>query len=301
MKVCLIFCFVLLFLSSCSLFKPSYTTISDSGLSDSPPLSMEVVQAFFDGEYLKVKVYLTAKTDLNSKDVVVVVSGLSEGETQEQQTKVLADFLNKKEILEEGENAALEFSLKKENLTEYQVKCAWGEDAKKELAHVKEIKQHLPEDNLATSSSSSASVLPLVNSEQTDTNSRSLELVENNVCSLPVSLLNIKYDKTETQCLKPPCDIIWTVSGKVENNSSYTVRNIELAVGLYWASEEGMANVPTCKEPLTANEQKLSLDGLTLASSEGKKFRVSIDRPVPIVKGGGFIPNIRLLNAEVIK
>ena len=99
-------------------------------------------------------------------------------------------------------------------------------------------------------------------------------------------------------CEAEPCDILFTVSTSLVNKSSVPVTGIELALGIFWKEAGAEVLFPASFSELQKEEEALSLGDFTLLPGSEKKIKIKIDRPVPIVKGGNYVPNLRLLQTS---
>jgi len=82
---------------------------------DRTPLSVEVVQAFFDEDELKIKIHLQSKIELNPSEILVGVSGLEEGEVVEEHLQRVSEVLSSDKLFQSHFN---EMILKKPRLIE---------------------------------------------------------------------------------------------------------------------------------------------------------------------------------------
>ena len=294
------------------------------------PVDVSVAQAFFDSKVLNVKVHLKTLTDMDPKDIVVGVSGLREGSLVEETYQRVSEVVNETE-LDEDSVVALRFKLNSEDLSEYQVKCSWGKGVelpqdrlvRNDTSALELVKAGEVEDDLLTEDSQSTDEFieeGELDSFQEDADiqipakgvtraslSRDPEIleavetdsdVEKEEDALPSSSLEIYELDIENEtilCDTPPCDIIYTVLAELKNNGSEEVNSVQLAVGLYWANSGQLPRVPSADAVLQENEELIELKDLGITSNNSRTVRVKLDRSVPDVPGGSFIPHVRLL------
>lgn len=251
--------------------KKGATLAKKQNLEKQAPLSVEIAQAFFDQEKLNVKVILTTHTEINPNDVVLGVTGLTDGELVEETYKKVSDVVAS-DMLDANTKIALRFELDKKDLSEYQVKCSWGEEAK-------ELWAKLTPAPIETRASLSQ------------------ELINAPALSGNLELSNIDIQSEELQCVLAPCDLTYTVIGKFYNGKDSPVAKAKLAIGLYWANSGQVPAIPALDAPVNENEELVEV-ALGLQSRESATIKIKLDRSVPQVPGGSFIPHVRLISSE---
>jgi hypothetical protein len=292
------------------------------------PVEVSVAQAFFDNESLNVKVHLKTLTEMDPSNIVVGVSGLKEGTLVEESFQRVSEVVQET-TLEEQSVVALRFKLSSEHLSEYQVKCNWGEgviippsvvlsnideSGAEDVLEIAEATEAIQEDAFIEAPESGSTRASLsrdfelpeneefsvdsVDSEDIDQEMVEIEPLQDESEPLPAEDLYIAELDVENEtilCNEPPCDIMYTVLAQLENRGAQTVDNVQIAVGLYWANSGQLPKVPNANSSLQDNEELIELDGLNIAAGSRATVRVKLDRSVPDVPGGSFIPHVRLL------
>ncbi len=251
------------------------------------PFELEIASAFVQDEKLNVKVMLAAKQRFDTQHVVLSVAGLRDGVTVEEQVKPLAEVFAESEM-NAGQTIAVFFTLEAADLSEYQVRCSWGRDADEVIARTTPSAPEKPAEKSSTPHRErTGAVDPArIAAPELPQGTPSLALRELRVMEAPVS------------CEQPPCDLRYTVNGQLENSHRYPVYGVKLAVGLFWVSD-GQSVPPPLSERLEPSEELVSLSELTVAPSSKKRIRVNIDRAVPVLSGGQFLPRLRVLQYSV--
>ncbi len=251
--------------------KPVAATQPSTGES---PLEIQVENAFLKEETLHVKVLLKGKTEFETDKVAISLVGLSDGKVITEQTKLLSEVVSTKQI-NEAQTVAIFFDLPAERLSEYQVRASWGNDAQEIIAlHTERV------ESKGEVSSQEKQELPLASSST----GRKVILKDVNIVEEPVS------------CKQPPCDIYYTVHAVISNNTQQVAHNVEFALGLIW--ENSGQSVPGREDllPLDKNEEAISLGEVVLTPGLARQVRVRVDRAVPVIPGGRFVPKVRLLS-----
>lgn len=302
---------------------PQASSESTEGMQAIAPVEVSVAQAFFDSNDLNVKVHLKTLKEMDPQNIIVGVSGLKEGKLVEESYQRVSDVIAT-DTLDEDSLVALRFTLSSGDLSEYQVKCNWGPGVSipTVTAHVEtllEVAQPLAqseEEQLEVALESDALIIEPTEGITRASLSREIELGEeldfaggekkdDNIQVVESEREAIEQDDLRIQeldvenetilCSEPPCDIMYTVLAKLENKGTETVDSVQIAVGLYWANSGQLPKVPAPDAELQENEELIELSELNIASGKSKKVRVKLDRSVPDVPGGSFIPHVRLL------
>ena len=331
--------FVALFLSSCSWLSfgdeqleevEVKSNLSQSGLAQSkrvggkPPVEISILSVKnIDGKLL-VDAELKPLTDIPSRDVTLALFGLKGGVVVESDIKNLAELLGDDELEAEiPRNAS--FSIPSAEITDYQVKCSWGEEAK-ELASLgaqENSKIALPassepvDDSLLEEAALADDVIQLddvvssealekveeeeevvAKTEEQDSELKS-ELQIDESTEEGVSLASNKIEKEFLSCEDEPCDYQYIFHGTLINNSNEPLESLKLAVGLFWENEGDIAILPEKETELTENEELVELENLAIGPKTTKPLKIKIDRTIPQIPGGSFVPNIRIINSEI--
>ncbi len=243
-----------------------------------PPIEISVAQAFFEEHILRIKIRLRAKTMLDARELAVAVSGLREGDIVEEQLVCLSDRLQQ-DMMGEGQSALLDFALRESGLTEYQVRGSWGEDARKILARRRSGVQ---------ASAGQGPAMPQV----VEASAGKVAVPEGTGM---VALNAVDIEEQVLDCPAQPCDLKYIVSAGIENGTPQAVGALKLAIGIYWVTEGLLPEIPAAGAPLSAAEEPIDLGGTVLAPGEKKRIRINVDRAIPVVPGGRFVPHLRLL------
>jgi hypothetical protein len=312
-------------LTGCSLFNSAtpVDNLNSHANSDSQvPLSVSVQQAFVKDNKLHVKVRVDAKQSVKTEQVIVGVTGLNDGNITEQQFKKLNEISTGQE-LEPGQALALDFVLNSNAITEYQVRCSWGEDAIKLAkslsmdppnSDIQSARAMLNENAITQTSLSEASDSRIAKHlsevdivEQTIQNSvlsnEHLLTPVVNISSeknVAIHLSPLRISKRLSSCPNKVCDYLYTVESSLINDSEKIITSVVLAVGLNWVNNGQQPVSPDNFLPTKPNEDELSIGNLQLKPDETRPLRINIDKPVPSVAGGGFQPSVRIVSVEVL-
>ncbi len=109
-----------------------------------------------------------------------------------------------------------------------------------------------------------------------------------------LEIKNLDVIAKELSCGRPPCKLIYTVVGKFQNDTANFVKAANLAVGLHWVNTGQLPNLPKGSSQINPNEEVLSV-GLNLEPGNSKEFSIKLDKEVPQIPGGSFIPHVRLV------
>jgi hypothetical protein len=166
------------------------------------------------------------------------------------------------------------------NITEFQLKCSWGEDAKKIYV----------EGNLNPPEPKKAELTPtIVSSAEGQTIERSLPIK-----GIVIDSINVEEETEE--CNSPPCKKKVKIKAIVKNLSDSPLKHLSLAFGLFWTSEGKVPKLPKDYEAKLLNEEELTFGEINVPSGGSIPFSVNIGRSVSEVKGGEFRPHIRILS-----
>lgn len=255
------------------------------GDAEQHPLKVRVAQAFFNGEDLHIKVHVSTKTELPADSIVVEVSGLREGEIKESQYQQLSKVTGLP-VLQAGQIIVVPFTLQAQELTEYQVRTTWGEEAQAVLR----------------ANASSEDVVQSVKDAKNLPAEIELRAAPSTHQPPPVKatrpelrLENLVVREELLVCDDAPCDLLYTLEVELVNHGETAAHAPSLALGLYWANEGQVPQVPLSDQGLMPQEEHIFLDTLVLAPGTRRPLRVRVDRAVPQVPGGRFIPHLRVL------
>jgi hypothetical protein len=164
--------------------------------------------------------------------------------------------------------------LSSEGVTEYQLICKWGEDARSKII----VDEVLDFDNQARAATNT--------------------LLSDNE---GLGLINTLKSQELINCQDSGCNKLFVLSTTLVNNSESIIDGISLAIGLFWKDKDSSLELPGHYSDLEVNEDELSLGKLRLMPLESKRIRVRLDQSIPILSEGEFVPNVRILKAENLK
>ncbi|MCB0343473.1 MAG: hypothetical protein KDD66_00065 [Bdellovibrionales bacterium] len=242
------------------------------------PVSVNVAQAFVDSDKnLHVKVHVEAKTDVDPRTLKLIFRGLKEGDVVRQEERMLSADSDR-ETIAAGDTVVSRFIVSAEDLTEYQVECAWGVEPLEALAQ----------------NGSDESVEPV---EADNAVSKAVEVGE-----VPESergaIRVLEVDSQPISCRQEPCGVRLVVTAVLKNGGADRIDGARVAVGLVWRAEgEPIPPLPTGTEPLPG-EDVIVLSNLGIDTGAERKMRLRIAEEVPVVPGGQFEPTIRLLSID---
>ncbi len=273
-------------------------------LGGEAPVQADVTQAFFVGGDLHVTIQLLAKTEIAAAKLIVRLLGLETGTIRKVQEQRASEIVGE-DTLEAGESLLFRLKVPAENLTEYQIQVAWGAEA--DIASPKPQPgpqpSHGGEASAGTGSSDDgeAGAGEVGGDSGSPESGNGAEAVVSGRSSADgvKSLIGFRateLEETGGRCGAPPCDKQYAIRAEIENASEERLSNVRLAVGIYF-SVPGM--VPSWKrnlEPLADGEEVIDLGGTVLEPGALKKIKVDVDRKVPVVTGGAFLPYVRVLD-----
>lgn len=266
------------------------------GILKEAPLSVSLEQAFYVGQSLNVKVSLRPKIELPSADILVRVQGLKDGELRETVEQRLSEIFPF-ESIKADQSAVLRFVLKSQDLSEFQILCSWGEDAHKQtVLSDKVLSDKVLSDKTANLEESLTEARGNIASEKSTEGSPVVEEPSALKSKLPLEFVDFDLETKKQACAKLPCDLHYIINGQLKNSAERQITDIVLAVGLAWAEKGQLAKPPAELSPKTEEEEVVELGKFSLAKGQSKKMRVEVDRAVPVVPGGAFLPYIRVLS-----
>jgi hypothetical protein len=268
--------FLLLIFNSCSLENKIELP---SDFKEVPPIKLTLAQAFSVQKSLFVKANIEILDDIAAEDVVIGAIGLKEGLLKEEQYTPLSKVWNKK-IITKGTSIVVPFEWPISNITEFQLKCSWGEEAKKVYV----------EGDLNPPEPKKAELTPsIITSEDGET-------IERGLAKKGIIIDSINVEEETEECNSPPCKKKVKIRAIVKNLRDTTLTHLSLAFGLFWTSEGKVPKLPKDYEARLPNEEELTFGELNLPSGGSIPFNVNIGRSVSEVKGGEFRPHIRILS-----
>ena len=284
--------------SACGLLNGSQSTQSNYEISEEDydsrqlmpvePVRIEIVQSFFEGQHFHVKLHLTALSEMDPSSILVSIAGLRQGEKVEQKS-IRVDSVVDDDTLEEQSLVALSFVLEEQNLTEYQITCAWGKDA---VDPITEYGRGKLSEKVLADEPEYPEVYP-----KSETPIFELENPQESIPYFEPSLVLQELEVIETpiDCNRAPCDVQYVIEGYIYNEGNALASEATIAVGLYWAKYRKLPRLPQPNSDILPHEEVIRLNNLSLAPDGRQKIKVTLDKPVPVVRGGSFIPHIRII------
>ena len=260
-----------------------------------PPLTIAVQQAFFVGENLNIKLRVSARAEMSANDILVGVRGLVDGQITARRFLTLSQVLSE-EFVSADNSYVVSVELPAAGLTEYQVVCAWGMDAKLLQS---EVRSDLAKTEIVESSPNPPDLIPSVlNSSAMNPSIPGGEVRGEaiGVSAGEVGVLeDVSLEETRVACKTPPCDFRYTVRARFINKMSEPVARVKLAVGIKWAAEDKLPTTPPNFQPLENDESAVELTELNVPAGGSKRLKIGVDRAIPDIPGGRFFPYIRLV------
>lgn len=251
-----------------------------------PPLRVRIVQSFLDSERkLHVNVHVTPLIDLPGEEIAVSVVGLKEGHVRREQVKRLYDAYPV-ETVSRGTTVALTFVMDPSDLNEFQVRCSWGAEGREMASRA----TALPAEAAGEAQTGDDTTQP-----QSGGGAEKMPPPE--VVAAALSLADLSTSVSEIPCEAAPCDRLLTIRGLLKNDGAAPVERATLAARLVWVNE-GEDEPAVTTGPLLPDEEEIVLEGIGLQPGRARRLKITIDRPVPVVGGGAFVPQIRLLGGD---
>jgi hypothetical protein len=203
-------------------------------------------------------------------------------------------------VLRAEQSIVLLFTLRAQELSEYQVRCSWGEDARKYARHrPAQAAPALPGEG-GQAPRQIAAAEPQAGKPRDDlaADYRRASLATTKEAG-GVELTDVTIDEEQVPCPGlAPCALRYTVKARLLNNSAGAVAGLALGIGLYWANQGQLPVIPERGMPATPNEKVMRFEDLSLPPGASKALRIHLDRDVPIVPGGAFVPHLRVLEFQ---
>lgn len=265
-------------LSGCGILGSAKSADTASGASGGPaggpPIELSVAGAEVINGTLHVHVVARAKAAVDARRVVVALKGMNRESVAVEDARLLGREIGS-DPLEAGRDYRLELTLPAKGLTDYQVQCSWGDDA---AAYTGLVGGGSGESHDAKSA---------------DRRTRGFGGVEFD--SYQVS------ERPMDGCSGANCESVCSVSALLANHGTASRKGIVLALGVVWVGEG--ENVPELPREAEAgdNEQMVNLPGVVLEPGASKQLRLTLDRPIPKVPGGAFVPTLRVLGFDAAR
>lgn len=253
--------------------------------SNKPPINLTMSQAFTAQSSLFVKARVEVLNNIAADDVTIIALGLDEGKIIEQQ-KISLSKITKLPVVKKGTKLLVPFEMPVRKISEFQLKCSWGEHSKKILddTHAgKDLEPPVPKKPELTPSISAEDEGEAVDRR---VGHKGLIIDSINVLEEPCSDcgdVNLNAKKVK-------------INAKLKNFSEKPVSNLSLAFGLVWYPE---GKIPELAKDLTAKrpgEEELSFGQANIPVGGELPFSVKLAKPLLSLPGGEFRPHIRILS-----
>lgn len=109
----------------------------------------------------------------------------------------------------------------------------------------------------------------------------------------PLTLEDLRVETFTMGCLSPPCGKNYKVIGKIVNQGTDIVGQVTLGASFAWVPNGSTFEINGYNP---SNEKHLKIEQITLNPGDRKAFKIDLDRTVPDLPGGRYIPIIRILN-----
>jgi len=263
-----------------------------------PPIEISLGQAFTVQDSLFVKAEIDIKKDILADEVLVSAIGLNEGSIKVKQSRLLSDVVESV-VLESGTKLVVPFELPIKELSEFQLKCSWGEDSKHvSQAMPTEISELPPTVDLEAPEPRKPDIGPdLVLTKEGEVIERK------NISSgkLAIDSINLVEEVKDCENCQGGTEKWITINAVVKNLKNLPITNLSLAFGLFWTSEGKISDLPADLHKKLPSEEELSFGNLQIPVGGSIPFSVKIGRPVIVVPGGSFRPHIRILGYEIVE
>lgn len=286
--------FITFLLSSCLTQVSQVPESETPEMKKLPPVKVEVSQVFSVQDSLFVKVSIEALKDLYSDDIEISALGLEEGKVITEQRIRLSKFIDKKEF-NKGAKYLIPFELPRKKIAEFQLKCSWGDDVRKNL---ESEKREQKTDDLEEPEPLKPNLIPVSKQGEQDS------LVERKILSS--KLLIDSIDVLEESCEKIECNLKpgissskarkVTIRAQVKNLTNKPVKDIVLAFGLFWFPKNKIPDLPKDLAVKKQGEEELVFRDLVLPPGGSTSFNVKLDRILIELPQGEFRPHVRVLS-----
>lgn len=295
--------FFLLFIScsGCLLQDDPIAPPQISDIEKTPPVKLEVSQAFTVQNSLFLKVRIEALHSISADDVEIAALGLHEGTLLAEQKVRLSNVVRSKNLIP-GESYLVPFELSISKISEFQLKCSWGDEVRKNIENSQKSQRT---DDLEPPDPYKPGLLPELKSNGEFENSAG-GVIER-------SHLRSKVYIDEIEILEERCDVVVcdissqiapqnarkvTIKAKVKNMTNSPVRNLSLAFGLFWAQQGKIPELPKDRTEKKPSEQELEFKNLTIPPGGSVPFNVKLDRVLVELPEGSFRPHVRILSFD---
>lgn len=297
--------------------------------AEGSPFRMSVGQSFFKAGDLHLRVYLEALQDIPTDQVAVEAVGLHQGKVVSRDVKFLNQVLANPTVAA-TQSVIIPLTLSGEELSEYQIRGMWGDDArakrpegelgveglssgstKKETTANNTTTKPLGGNSADQAELSSVAAQHQPAEPETESDADSNHLAEKLLDPLQeispgseqpsLALLDFRTERKNIACDDKNCPQLLSVFGTIKNTGQAPLTNISLAVGLFWQEGRQSPVLPEPLSPVLANERAVGIPQQILMPGESRRIRLNIDREVPVIPGGSFEPHVRLLGAEILR
>lgn len=239
---------------------PALTESSSNEKASVSPFALEIVEDRNDGTYLHVHGRVKSEAAWPSDDVVVGVNGVSAGEP-----KHLA-FYRLRSLIQRSDAEDRALLAPREPVDFFLSVPSHGlSDYQIELLWGKEAKAALGRNTPAARTANAAGLV----------------------------IQELRTERVVRSCPQEPCAANYKLSGMLFNSSNQSIVSAKLGVGFLWVPEGASLDF-TAQIP--EDEETVEISGLNLQSQQSRPFNLELDRAVPGVSGGKFVPSVRVLS-----
>ncbi len=249
--------------------QPPIPAVQDTSDAVSPsseptsPFALDVIEDVNDGAQLHVHGQIRSQTAWPIEDLVVRMSGGREGESKTLSFYRLPDLINKGQgapagVLEPGKSWDFYLSVPSKDLSDYQLELLWGKEAKAAILTER----------------------PTVSAEN---------------LGQGLELQNMKVERIVRSCLREPCPSTYRISARLFNGSDKVVQTAQLGVGFLWAPKGQNLDL---SGQIPEDEENVNVTGLNLQARQARPLSLDLDKTVPKVEGGEYVPSVRILSFQ---
>jgi hypothetical protein len=225
---------------------------------DVTPFVLEVVEEVNDGRKLLVKGRLIPKVTKPASEVVVRLSALDKAGEERVSFHNMKDVLGGNAVDSKGKGATMlekgvaqpfTLSMPLQRITSYQLEVLWG----KEAAPFSPADTSLPEK-------------------------KEPQATEKNERKQFIALRNLEVHRVPADSCSSPneCVVKFTITGEMFNSGSATIKDVVIVAGF---APSGALDLDG---QILENEKRVEVPNLRLAPGVSKRFKLSLDKPVPV-------------------
>lgn len=269
------------------------------------PVELAILDSRTSEEILNVEFSLKSLTAISSEEIAIQLDGLKQGDVVLSNVAPASSF-GSASVLEAGDIVTGSLSLDAKGLDEYSVRVAWGVNAQSLLSVEENLNRAIErpqESSLPEDMSTGFATQPIgeqeAQSEELADQVDETESVFPAVRALEISRTSNK--RLVLNCPEEPCPYFYVLKGELLNKGTEAIGDIELAVGLFWKASGKELELPKANQAKQVVEEVISLGQEVLEPGQKKILRIKVDRALPTIPGGEFVPHVRVLRASLSK